>query len=84
MSVSSKKWTSDYVSFLVNAKLDTLLNNGQAKNVSRWFNFLANQSGFKQCSGKVAPSKKSTVWGKFYFCEVLLTICISVILPSYM
>ena len=46
----------------MNDKLDTLLNNGQSKNVSRWFNFLAKQNRFKQCSGKLRlPSKKPKV-----------------------
>ncbi|XP_028392901.1 bifunctional glutamate/proline--tRNA ligase-like [Dendronephthya gigantea] len=43
----------------VHDRLDSLLNDGQTKNISRWFNFLANQNSFKQCSGKLqAPSKK--------------------------
>lgn len=61
-----------YYILLVNDKLDHLLNNGQAKNVSRWFNFLANQSSFKQCSGKVAPSKKSQVWEIKLYSHTLL------------
>ena len=51
-----------YYDILVNDNLDTLLSTGQSKNVSRWFNFLAKQNSFKQCSEKLKlPSKKPKV-----------------------